>query len=161
MPPEMSTILISSMFSILVAIITAFLSSLFYVRNIKADLQREYQSRINERKWKTYTEFGAFVSKVFEEVNKGKVDTKRYGIEINRLAGDLWIVGSDRVIGAFIDWKQYTSQVVAGNAKDEGYLTLHKLAQIIIEMRKDLGYTDDKATGKDLLAVWFPDILKV
>jgi hypothetical protein len=153
--------LLSSLFSILVAIITAYASSTFYVRNVKADLRKEYESRFNERKWETYTEFAGMVSRVLEDTkNKKTVETKRYTAELFRFTGSLWIVGSDKVIEAFIDWKQHTSKVSAGEIEDKNFASLLKLAQIIIEMRRDLGYTSDRATAKDLLATFINDIEK-
>lgn len=159
MSTELSVVLISSLFSVLVAIITAFVSSTLYIRQVRADLQKEYASRFNERKWTVYTDFAKVVSEVFKEAKKGAIkNPDRYMSILHDIAASLWIVGSDRVIGAYIDWQEFTHNVAQGRKEDINFQSLRKLAQIVIEMRKDLGYINDRATADDLLSLYVTNI---
>ena len=137
---------------------TAILSSKFYTRKVKADLQKEYESRFNEKKWVIYTGFADYIRKNIE-ITKGIDKThpntemvKKYG----EFVGGLWIVGSDEVIKAFLDWKSLSANNTMYNQE-----YFEKLVEIMIEMRKDLGYKNSKITTKDLLATFMsPELLK-
>jgi hypothetical protein len=75
-----------------------------------------------------------------------------------RFSSGLWVVGSSSVIDAYIEWQQHSRQIAAKEIQDENYENIRKLTQIIVEMRHDLGYVDDRATANDLLATFITDI---
>ncbi len=71
MSVELQTVLVSSVFSVVIALITAVVGSFLYVRQAKQDLQREYEQRFNERRWESYTRFGDLFTKLLID-SKGK-----------------------------------------------------------------------------------------
>ena len=72
---------------------------------MRADQQKEYDSRFNERKWEIYNEFADIVSRLLKHVgNKGtKKDLDTTIRELRDFVGKLWIIGGDNVIEAFND----------------------------------------------------------
>lgn len=160
MSDAVTAALISSLIGILAAIVTAFVSSTFYFRQAKADLQKEYESRFNERKWETYTRFSGLVNSVFAAAKSGKLDKDmpKFTRELLDIAGQLWIVGSDRVINAYLEWQEHNRGVLKGELENRGLEGLLKLAKIVTEMRTDLGYQADKVSPLDLLGIYIHDI---
>jgi hypothetical protein len=154
------TTLISSLFGILAAIIAAFVSSALYARKTRADLQKEFANRANERKWETYSKFGKIISDVFIAAKNNRLDREMSKItqEMMSVVGSLWIVGSDKVIDAYTDWQSHSRRVTQGEESNDSHQNLVKLAQIVVEMRKDLGYRSDQAQAKDLISIYVPDI---
>jgi len=86
------------------ALATAFLTSWGYWRNAKADLEKEYSSRFNTKKWEVYTAFTALVPEIIgaEAIN---VDEPAELPSVNSLASQIVIAGSDKVIKAFGVWR--------------------------------------------------------
>jgi|GEM_PF-2494031 len=155
-----SALLISSLLSIILALATAFFTSRFYAHQMRAELQKEYESRFNERKWEVYTGFADIVRQV---IRSGKSERLRRDLpklidQLLQFTSGLWIVGSDEVVEAFTEWQRYSRSV---EQKEINSLEpLEKLTTILIEMRKDLGYKSSKISPKDLLATFITDIDK-
>jgi hypothetical protein len=151
-------LLITIIVAALPGIITAYFGTRFYTRQAKADLQKEFENKLNERKWKTYTDFAEMVRYMIEAA-KNSQNTRvmdDFGSKLMGFAGSLWIVGSDEVIRAFNDWRKI-QQGVNGKAPDpkEGLI---KLFDIIVAMRRDLGYTGSQTNARDLLATFINDM---
>lgn len=106
MSSELMTVLISALFSILVAAFTSWVGSAFYVRQARIDLQKEYESRFNNRKWETYMAFAALIAGVLDSTKKNKLDANKVASEMMNFAGKLWVVGSDNVIDAYIAYQK-------------------------------------------------------
>lgn len=142
----------------LVALATAYFSSRFYAHRAKADLRKEFQSRFNERKWDTYTQFADIVRQVIESGKKDRVqrDLPKVIARLYGFTSSLWLVGSDEVVEAFLEWQRYSRSIEDG--KPKGIEPLSKLTDILIEMRKDLGYDSSKLQSIDLLATFITDI---
>ncbi len=154
--------IVSSIVGGLIAIVTAFFSSSFYAKQTKAELQTEFESRYNTKKWEVYTEFGSLANDVFASV-KAKSTAKSMPVFSNKLltiAGDLWIVGSSAVIQSYITWQVHNAQVAQGNRENLNNENLFLFAEIVIQMRRDLGYQSDQVTARDLLAVYIPEFAK-
>jgi hypothetical protein len=135
---------------VLVALATAFFTSRFYVHQATTDLRHEYQRRFNEKKWNVYTGFASTVRDVLVSTKAGRLDRDQPK-QIARLydfISELWLVGSDNVVRAVLIWRQ------TSDPKD----VLVKLADILIEMRKDLGDTGTKIEPRDLLGTFVNDI---
>lgn len=157
---RISALLISSLPSIILALATAFFTSRFYAHQMRAELQKEFESRFNERKWEVYTGFADIVREV---IRSGKSDRLQRDLpklidKLLQFTSGLWIVGSDEVVEAFTEWQRYSRSVEGKETNPlEG---LAKLTDILIEMRKDLGYKSSKIRSEDLLATFITDVDK-
>ena len=79
--------------------ITAGLAGVFgswvHIRRIKAELKKEYASRLNERKWEVYTKYAMWTSDRISHLNE-----KDAYKEFSRISADLALVASDKVLKA-------------------------------------------------------------
>jgi hypothetical protein len=139
---------------LLVALATAFFTSRFYVHQATTDLRNEYQRRFNEKKWNAYTAFASTVKDVLvsTKAGRGQRDQSKQAGQLMDFMSELWLVGSDDVIYAVLAWRQSTDRDPTGK------LSLEKLAEMLIAMRKDLGDTSTKIVPRDLLGTFINDI---
>lgn len=77
-------------------------------QQLQADMQKEYSSRFNERKWETYEHFANIISRLMKNVGNKQLQQKQSKIieELYDFTGKLWIVGGDNVIEAFNNWRK-------------------------------------------------------
>jgi hypothetical protein len=93
---------IASLFGIITAIFSAFLSSKFYKDQTKSELEKEFASRFNERKWKTYTDFTNVLIEVFKTIGTDKkINQAKLMERLRSVAGELWIIAPTDVINAY------------------------------------------------------------
>lgn len=155
---NIETLVLPAIVSILLAIPTSYISFLFYKRQIKEDLRKEYLSRFNERKWETYTEFSKLVVSILTTAKQNQeIKPEEYTSRLFGFTGSLWIVGSDRVVQAWADWLKITRSANETGAKPDPYKVIGGMIKIIKEMRIDLGYTDDKVDETDLIGTFITD----
>ena len=158
---DLAIILFTAIASIILAFATAFFSSRFYSQQARADLKKEFESRFNERKWTTYTGFADTVRDVLEASKKGNVQKKLpdFAKKLMSFTSSLWLVGSDEVVKAYIDWQMYYRQFDdAESAREQPFEGLLNLTNILIEMRKDLGYENSNIGSVDLLKTFITDV---
>jgi hypothetical protein len=147
---------------LIVSIVGAFTASYFSYRyyrpRLRADLQKEFESRFNQRKWEIYQEFANILYEVLD-----KSATKRFESELpkvikklRKFLSQLWIIGSDDVVEAVSDWFIYSNR--EKQSEDSPVEGLEKLMTIIIEMRKDLGYSSSQIGPRDLLRTFITDL---
>lgn len=143
---------------VLLSLATAYFTSKFYVRRVRADLQKEFESRFNQRKWEAYREFGKLLRDITLSSKEGKTAKEQHKF-IRRFYDflpEVWLVASDRVTRAFLSWRSTSIQSqVTGSASPESLLNLF---QILIEMRKDLGYEKTKLAPEELLGTFIDDV---
>ena len=145
---EIYTAIASSIFGIVVA----FLSSKFYTNQAKADLQKEFESRFNERKWDVYY---LFATEVAGEVLKGGAYNQKKVLDsLARFTSQIQIVGSDEVVRVYSEWLRYIRKQTPMDTVEH----MCKLYTIFIEMRKDLGYGKTQVKPVDLLGIFLTDI---
>jgi hypothetical protein len=70
--------------------------------------------------------------------------------------GKLWIVGSDNVVRSYNNWRALSQQAENAGSKEKMKMMLDMM-QIVIEMRKDLGYNNTKIGPEDLLRTFVND----
>lgn len=143
---------------VIVAWATAFFTSRYYANQAKADLQKEFESRFNERKWETYTGFTDTVRRLFESSKADRLSNEEPELihELYQFTGKLWLVGSDEVVRAFVEFQRYNCTPESQGRK--AIEVLGRLASVWIEMRKDLGYKSSSIEPKDLLGTFVTDI---
>lgn len=126
-------------------------------QQFQADLQKEFTSRFNERKWETYEHFADIIRRLMESVSNQRLKKEQSKIiqELYGFTGNLWIIGGDHVIRAFNDWRKAGSNENTDSSEKMQLLIL--LMQIVIEMRKDLGYESSVVQPEDLLRTFIND----
>ena len=131
-------------------------------QRLQADLEKEYQSRFNERKWEVYADFAKIIrdmiSTLKESESKQKQEQKKSLRKLHDFVGDLWIVGSDDVVLAYNAWRATSSFDEDRRTEEQNSQVLMDLMQIIIEMRRDLGYSSSKIEPPDLLKTFINDL---
>lgn len=151
---SISEFALASLPAILIALATAFFSSRFYAFQAKADLQKEFGVKFNEQRWQAYQEFTGIFTEILEGIRKKNLQNKtdKLSSRMNDLSINLLLVGSDDVIKAFAHWKRYSHNVEMGSETDKTKV-LPIMMQILIEMRKDLGY-ETILSPQELLATF-------
>jgi len=150
---------LSALGAIGAAAATAWFTARFYYLRASAELQAEFQSRFNERKWQAYTDFADTVRELLEDVRrpagKRKDINKHFLPRLYKFTAALWLVGSDEVIRAVGDWRE-TSNKAADDASagPEGIVAL---VNILIAMRRDLGNLESKIEPRDILVTFIND----
>jgi hypothetical protein len=127
------------------ALATAAFTFWGYWRHAKADLEKEYLSRFNTKKWEVYTEFAKLAPELMgNEIPSGSISTEI--VSIDSLASQIVLAGSDKVVTAFRIWRETAHVYGQGNE-----LTKAKLFDLIAEMRRDLGNMYTRLNMDDLL----------
>ena len=124
--------------AILIAVVSALVTAVFYGRKITADLRKEFQGRVNAEKWKAYTEFIDWIGRVTFLVKEGDVS-------LNQVIGDMMhhidlvlLLGSSDVVNAV---RAYWDGFVESTSKDPtDRLHQDRVWPMLNAMRKDLGY---------------------
>lgn len=149
---------------LIVSVIGAFTASYFsyryYKPRLRAGLQKEFESRFNERKWEAYTQFSDILYEILDTSG-----TKKFNNELpksirrlRKFLSQLWVVGSDDVMRAVSDWFVYSNHLE--DVKENTAEGLVKLMNILIMMRKDPGYSTSQVGPVDLLRTFITDLDK-
>jgi hypothetical protein len=106
---------------------------------IKADLQKEYDTRFNERRWETYLHFSKIIRKMMEATKAKKLEEIMPEIvaDLYQFSGELLLVGSNDVVKSFNKWRANSEP----SNKEQQLEMMRSMMGILIEMRKDLGYS--------------------
>ncbi len=62
--------------SVIGAFTTAYFSYRYYKPRLRADLQKEFESRFNERKWEAYQQFADILYEVLDSTGTKKFDNE-------------------------------------------------------------------------------------
>ena len=138
---------------ILIALVTSVLAIRRYRSQARIDLQKEFDSRFNEKKWEVYLDYIELIRGMFyREQNLEANSIKLSDEEIMPLASQILLIGSDDVVKAFQHWQKLR--------KTKGLdhkATVEVLFAVIMEMRKDLGYRLSQLEFEEMLGVIAPD----
>jgi hypothetical protein len=140
--------------SIVVAGVTAGFTFFGFWRQAKADLDKEYQSRFNTKKWEVYTEFTKLLQGILNEKSVDLADVTQQPAEI-ALASQLVLIGSDEVVRAFRDWRE--TSIAYGKSHT---VAKEKLFNLVAKMRNDLGIKYSKLGIEELLGALEPRFTK-
>lgn len=150
-------------FSILVAFCTALATAAVTFwgswRQVKADLQKEYEGRFNEQKWNVYSKFMKFEGQKSLAASTANWELfRKLDSEHADLISGLLLVASDEVIRAYNDYWRFERRISSAPIKvgerpqwlDEEN---RKRMVIVNAMRKDLGYKS-KLDSEELWAAF-------
>ena len=144
---------------VLVAFATSYFTSRFYVHQATTDLQKDFERRFNDHRWSAYTEFSNIVMEFMQSTNNGshQKQQSKFVRDLQRFIGRLWLAGSDEVVRAVLKWRRIPTDRPKSGAGTE---ILVALAEILIAMRRDLGYVETAVSAKDILGTFITDIDK-
>lgn len=139
------------------AFATAFFTSRFYARQARADLEKEFESRFNERKWTAYQQFGTLLKDVLSSAKFGRTekDKSRFLRSFYEFLPQVWLVASDDVVRAFLDWRR---SAAAATERDVSHEAIVELFDILVAMRRDLGYKETDLKPSELLGTFMDDV---
>jgi hypothetical protein len=144
---------------VIVAIVTALATGVFtswgFWRMKKAELEKEYLKKFNEKKWEVYTEFTESLQNFLADKETDFSDPVRSLSEETALASQLVLIGSDEVVKAFRAWRE-TSMVYGRSQKE----AKDKLFMLVATMRNDLGIKYSKLEVDDLLGALEPGFVR-
>ena len=129
--------------SLITALVTAplaaLLTSIVYMRQAKIDLQKEFDSRFNTKKWESYLGVNDIIQGIYY-VEQIVEDDEQINLEdqIQLLGTKVLLIGSNDVIKAFGFWQKQRQH------GDHLHDTKERLHNLIVEMRKDLGLQDSR-----------------
>jgi hypothetical protein len=146
----MDQILITVITSIVAALITSILAHREIKRRAEIDLQNQYATRFNEKKWVTYIKFVDSVRELFVVSQTNKKNNKYP--DFLSLTTDLFLIGSDSVI---LSYKAWRVRYDTNGPFDQN--TLFNLFDLVVEMRKDLGNNKTELDYEDLLGSLIPN----
>ncbi|MBE0683777.1 MAG: hypothetical protein IH589_17870 [Anaerolineales bacterium] len=147
-------LLVSIVVAILTAFATGFVTSWGYWRQAKAQLEKEYQSRFNTKKWEVYTEFTKLLHGFLINNSVDLAGATQQQNEIV-LASQLVLIGSDEVVRSFRDWRESSMAYGKSHA-----VAKEKLFNLVVKMRNDLGIKYSKLALEDLLGALEPGFAK-
>jgi hypothetical protein len=147
----MDPIIITIGTSIIAAIITSVLTQREMKRRSELDLQNQYATRYNEKKWSTYIQFITTVRQLISNREFNELIES----DIFVLAADIILIGSDDVVRSFRAWR--------GVYRVNGPLdhsSLELLFSLIIYMRKDLGNQKTDLDLDEMLGALVPNYMR-
>lgn len=131
-------------------------------QRLEADLEREYQSRFNERKWEVYVNFSNILRDMLKSIRESPKKQAQQQAKLLKdlqdFVGDLWMIGNDDVVEAFNTWRNTTFEEHVNDTQDKKLQVLIDMMKIVIEMRKDLGYESSRIEPADLLKTFINDL---
>lgn len=137
--------------SAVTALIVGFFGFVFYVWRTKIALQDEYERRFNNKKWEEYTKFAYIIPKMMKTLGDTTLAAgekiRRMTVHLSELAAfstSFWLVASDGVVRKYLAWQATTRY-------SEAYFL--SLGNIVIEMRKDLGYESTQVGSAELIVM--------
>lgn len=129
---------ITFVISISVSFLIVLIESRRIERQLKADLQKEYVSKFNMKRWESYLGMNDLIQGIYykgQNVEGGELNLED---KIRLMRTQILLIGSNDVIKAFGFWQKQRQH---GDYLEE---TKERLHNLIEEMRKDLGLQESK-----------------
>jgi len=123
---------------------------------VVANQQRKLEVMIalERRKRELYSKF---LSLFFETLKKGKkIDQDKLSDQLMDIAKDMTVYASDEVLRLFVQFR-----TMALDKDRDAKKIVEWFGEIILQIRKDLGYSTTKIETKDVLSVFIVDINKL
>ena len=157
---DYTTIIVSAITSIVVALLTALVTYKGIWTKSKADLENEYRKRFNEKRWAIYVKFTDWVRLAVETYIDPNVTPQRLLRNLEKdlviIASELVISSSDNVIKRFKHWRVLLN---INGLWDQ--TTTHGMIELILEMRKDLGESTTSIGVDDILGSLVPNYQRI
>ena len=138
--------------ALITSIATTLITSLLYWRKAKADLQKEYESKFNSKRWEVYLKFIDLVRIIFyreKSIDGHNVELSED--EILSLASQVLLIGSNDVVEAFSVWRKLARERSVYDNQ-----TKEKLVLLINEMSKDLGNRSSRLEYETIRGIFSP-----
>ncbi len=126
--------------------------------NIKSEVSKHDSMESSQSRRKIYEEFTTTLFNQLDNTSKGghvSPNTERELLKVFRnFRSRILLVGSDDVVRAFNDWNIYADR---DQTTEAGQELLAAVADLIVAMRRDLGYPKTDLKRIEILAVFLTD----
>ena len=126
--------------------------------NVKSEVTKQDSLESSQSRRKAYEEFVTTLFETFDGTNKGGRIDKRTEQRLRSVFKDfrpkILLVGSDEVVRAFNDWNIYSDQTLTPEMQ---HGLLAAIADLVVAMRRDLGYPKTDLKRIEILAVFLTD----
>ncbi|MBU1010103.1 MAG: hypothetical protein KKD74_08220 [Bacteroidetes bacterium] len=127
---------------IAVPILLLILGGLGWLYRHEKERRLQIEKQLSDRKYNVYIDLLTVFFNILKQVKKGqKTNAQKLIDKMMDIKKELIIFGSDNVLYAFFKWEKQSQ--TKGNLKS--------LAELIVEVRKDMGNPKTKITTKDFL----------
>lgn len=117
------------------------------------DKEMEYERRVYDMRREVYLKFLALQSYIQLEMKAGrKPDQDKLTQEMVPIRDQIIVLASDKVIQHFIKWNEY-AKYATENENMEPAKAIVLNYNLILEMRRDVGFPDTKLGPEDLMKV--------
>jgi len=124
---------------IFLPLILILLGGLGWLFKHEREKRLQIEKQLSDKKYSVYKLFIDLYFDMFQTVQEGKsVDIKKITPKIIEIKRDLLIYGGDKVVKTFLNWQISTFT---------GKPSLKPFTEILIEMRKDMGYPKTTITS--------------
>ena len=138
------------------------------LETFKSDLTKEIEllkiseSQLQIRKIEEFTKITDFLfnymfdKKFQENLNK---NPSKFNIEMTNIGSRLFYFASDETVKKYVEWKKYGLEMVNKEPidKKESGKIIVLFADLVLLMRKDLGYKKTECTRDDFLSIFLTD----
>lgn len=129
---------------------------LTYLLKNEVEKRREAERSVSEKRFKVYTDLVKAIFKYYDHATEGKDDPRHARDFVKSLKDartDLLLLGSDDVYVAF---KELLKQSFRDS--DEVEVTFFRVYDLVIKIRRDIGYSKTKLTPLDPLEATVNDL---
>lgn len=122
--------------------------------DFKSELQKEvekfkvFESNLHIRKIEKFSQFTEVLNMARNSVKEGKSEkevARKLENAMNLFAKDLIFFAGEGTLKKFVEYRNY-SDIVRSGGENEAAKFQFLIAELILEMRRDLGYTNDGLT---------------
>jgi hypothetical protein len=133
------------------AVLLAGLGAVGYLYRSTRDRERELEERLAEQKRTIYQQYLDIVRRIVEQSGTPKgIRTEPLVVELRKFAFSSVLYASDEVVQAHVRF---------ATMRDEGRpYTLGAIADILVAIRRDIGFPKTKLTREDVLGVFIRDV---
>ena len=149
--------LIAALIAAVAVLLSQWIAAMAPRWNAKTEIEKYDKIESNQSRRAIYEEF---ISSMFNQMNAVKEHGATDGVDKDLLKvfldfrSKLLLVGSDEVIRTFNDIDIYNEQSILA---DGGAQLLAAIADLVIAIRRDLGYPDTKMKRIEILSVFLSD----
>lgn len=135
------------------------------LETFKSDLTKEIEllkiseSQLQIRKIEEFTEITDFLfNYMFDKEFQKDLDKKpsKFSIKMANIGSRLFYFASDETVKKYVEWKKFGWEMI-NNASVDKNKSIIIFADLVVLMRKDLGYKKTECTRDDFLSIFVTD----
>lgn len=132
-------------------ILTALIGGIGWILRNEIEKRREVEKQLSEKKYSVYIKIMNLFFDVIKNTKESKkISDEKIANEMFVIVKELIVFGSDSVNLKFIEWRESANK---GNPN----LVVFLFADLIVEIRKDMGSPATKLSNSDVLKMFIND----